>query len=61
MIFEFKKTEGGTTYLETECPKKSCGRPYRMDELHPEYARIKAALEAGDRSSLRCYHSGAAT
>lgn len=54
--FEIKVTEGGSLFIETACPGKHCDKPYRIDALHPEYARIKAALEASDRSVLRCYH-----
>lgn len=42
-------------FLETDCVG-GCTRPYRIDEYHSDYARVKAALEAGDRSILRCYH-----
>jgi hypothetical protein len=45
----------GTVYIELACVGK-CERPYRLDEHHPEYARIKEALDRGDRSVIRCYH-----
>lgn len=44
----------GTVMLETPCP--GCDRPYRIDSGHPEYQRILAALDAGNRDILRCYH-----
>jgi hypothetical protein len=43
--------------IETKCPKATCSKPYRIDEHHPEYRRIHAALSAGDRSLLHCYHA----
>jgi hypothetical protein len=46
---------GGTKYLETRCVGR-CENPYRVDENHPDYQRIKVAMECGDRSVLHCYH-----
>ena len=45
----------GTKYLETACVG-SCNRRYRIDEHHPAYVSIKAAMERGDRSLVFCYH-----
>lgn len=45
----------GTVVLETACVG-SCSKRYRIDEGHPEFARVKAALERGDRSPVFCYH-----
>lgn len=44
------------SYIELACPKKGCHQPYRMDESHPEFQRVVAALNAGDRSVASCYH-----
>lgn len=44
------------TVLETACAG-GCTRLYRIDEHNPEYAAVKAALDAGDRSVIRCYHT----
>lgn len=41
--------------LETTCAG-SCSRPYRIDEPHPSYGEVRAALERGDRSVISCYH-----
>lgn len=45
----------GTAYLETECVG-DCPHRYRIDEQHPEFEIVKAALDRGDRSVIRCYH-----
>ncbi len=48
-------TLDGKKTLETECIGQ-CPRRYRIDPMHPEYERTKAALDRGDRSILFCYH-----
>lgn len=45
----------GCVYIETSCVGR-CDQPYRLDEHHPEFAKVKAALEAGDRRVIFCYH-----
>jgi hypothetical protein len=53
-------TEHGTEILEVACVE-GCTEVHRIDELHPEYAKIKAQLLAGDRSGILCYHELLAT
>jgi hypothetical protein len=56
MPYEIVKMPGSTVdVLETKCVG-SCQHIYRIDELHPEYAKVKEALERGDRSVITCYH-----
>jgi hypothetical protein len=45
---------GETKLLVTRCP--GCPSSYAIDEGHWDYARIRAALDRGDRSVLLCYH-----
>lgn len=45
---------GETRVLITRCP--GCPTSYSIDEMHPDYRRVKAALDRGDRSVLFCYH-----
>lgn len=54
--FRVLTTENGVRYIETECPGRGCVKPYRLDEYHPDFARVLAKLKRGDRSSLFCYH-----
>lgn len=54
--FELRTTEGGTRYIETECPGRGCVKPYRIDENHPDFRRVLASLKRNDRSTLFCYH-----
>lgn len=49
-----EETRGTTRVLSTPCP--GCPRSYSIDEGHWDYARVKAALDRGDRSALSCYH-----
>jgi hypothetical protein len=42
--------------LETKCIGK-CPWMYRIDECHPQYREVLEALQAGNRSIIRCYHS----
>lgn len=56
--FSFGKFSTGTKYLETSCIGK-CPHRYRIDEHHPEYARVLTGLERGDRSVVYCYHKPA--
>lgn len=45
----------GIIWIETACTGK-CKQPYKIDENHPEYKEVKAALDKGDRSMIFCYH-----
>lgn len=47
---------GETKLLTTGCPRLGCPRRYSIDEGHWDYARVKRALDRGDRSVLVCYH-----
>jgi len=48
----------GVTVIETTCVA-GCDRIYAVDERSPDFVCIKAELEAGDRSGIRCYHGPA--
>lgn len=53
--FVIRAMPSGTKYIETACVGK-CSHPHRVDDGHPEYARVLTALQAGDRSVVFCYH-----
>ena len=53
--FSIDTLPSGTVVLETACVG-SCNKRYRIDHGHPEFAKVRAAMERGDRSLVFCYH-----
>lgn len=47
---------GASEWLETTCVAP-CEKLHRIGNEHSDYARVKAALEQGDRSLVFCYHT----